>query len=192
MGDILGLTDEEQLEVYRAVVDLVQARLEKAKSVKAQRPRVKGGVNVDQFVQMVLDKVPVAQLAELYQQVQAGEHALVSLPVFQTSPRLDQTLFGYELTDDRQRLEVLNEAQVRYLAAWALLGLYGEIPVPTDEATLAGLLPQLEKLVEETKQSIEQYLGSIVDRKLRDQLGREVRRKVRESVIFFNYQIEGG
>jgi hypothetical protein len=192
MGDILGLTDEEQLEVYRAVVDLVQARLEKAKSVKAQRPRMKGGVNVDQFVQMVLDKVPVAQLAEFYQQVQAGEHTLVSLPVFRTSPRLDKTLFGYELTDDRQRLEVLNEAQGRYLAAWASLGLYGETPVPADEATLAGLLPQLEKLVEEARQSIEQYLGSIVDRKLRDQLGREVRRKVRESVIFFNYQIEGG
>jgi hypothetical protein len=87
---------------------------------------------------------------------------------------------------------VLNEAQGRYLAAWASLGLYGETPVPADEATLAGLLPQLEKLVEEARQSIEQYLGSIVDRKLRDQLGREVRRKVRESVIFFNYQIEGG
>ncbi|MBM4465146.1 MAG: SAM-dependent DNA methyltransferase [Chloroflexi bacterium] len=192
MGDILGLTDEEQLEVYRAVIDLVQARLEKAKSVKAQRPRMKGGVNVDQFVQMVLDKVPVAQLAELYHQVQVGEHALVSLPVFRTSPRLDKTLFGYELTDDRQRLEVLNEAQGRYLAAWALLGLYGEAPVPADEATLAGLLPQLEKLAEEARQSIEQYLGSIVDRKLRDQLGREIRRKMKERVVFFNYQIEGG
>lgn len=33
MGDILGLTDEEQLEVYRAVVDLVRSRLDKAKSV---------------------------------------------------------------------------------------------------------------------------------------------------------------
>ena len=33
MGDILGLTEEEQLEVYRAVVDLVRSRLDKAKSV---------------------------------------------------------------------------------------------------------------------------------------------------------------
>ncbi|MEO0009758.1 MAG: hypothetical protein ABIK51_04460, partial [candidate division WOR-3 bacterium] len=37
MGDILGLTEEEQLEVYRAVVDLVRARLEKAKGVKKGR-----------------------------------------------------------------------------------------------------------------------------------------------------------
>jgi len=32
--EALGLTEEEQLEVYRAVVELVQARLVKARSVK--------------------------------------------------------------------------------------------------------------------------------------------------------------
>ncbi len=37
MGDILGLTEEEQLEVYRAVVDLVRSRLDKAKSVKGKK-----------------------------------------------------------------------------------------------------------------------------------------------------------
>jgi hypothetical protein len=33
MGEILGLTDEEQLELYRAVIDLVKSRIERAKSV---------------------------------------------------------------------------------------------------------------------------------------------------------------
>ena len=37
MGDILGLTDEEQLEVYRAVVDLVKSRIDRAKSVKKNK-----------------------------------------------------------------------------------------------------------------------------------------------------------
>lgn len=32
MGDILGLTEDEQLEVYRAIIDLVKSRLNKAKS----------------------------------------------------------------------------------------------------------------------------------------------------------------
>jgi len=32
MGEILGLSEEEQLEVYRAVIDLVKSRIEKAKS----------------------------------------------------------------------------------------------------------------------------------------------------------------
>ncbi|HEC91646.1 MAG TPA: SAM-dependent DNA methyltransferase, partial [Candidatus Atribacteria bacterium] len=37
MEDILGLTEEEELEVYRAVVDLVKSRIEKAKSVKKMK-----------------------------------------------------------------------------------------------------------------------------------------------------------
>jgi len=42
MGEILGLTDEEQLEVYRAVVDLVKSRIEKAKSVENKNQMVEG------------------------------------------------------------------------------------------------------------------------------------------------------
>ncbi len=34
MGEILGLTENEQLEVYKAVIDLVKSRIDKAKSVK--------------------------------------------------------------------------------------------------------------------------------------------------------------
>jgi len=37
MGEILGLTEEEQLEVYKAVIDLVKSRIEKAKSVKRNK-----------------------------------------------------------------------------------------------------------------------------------------------------------
>lgn len=34
MSEILGLTEDEQLEVYRAVIDLVRSRIERARSVK--------------------------------------------------------------------------------------------------------------------------------------------------------------
>ena len=46
MGDILGLTDDEQLEVYRAVVDLVKSRIEKAKSF-GKRRKTKEGLDID-------------------------------------------------------------------------------------------------------------------------------------------------
>ena len=32
MGEILGLSDGDQLEIYRAVIDLVKSRIEKANS----------------------------------------------------------------------------------------------------------------------------------------------------------------
>ncbi len=46
MGEILGLTDKEQLEVYRAVVDLVKSRIEKAKSF-GKRKKTKEGIDID-------------------------------------------------------------------------------------------------------------------------------------------------
>ncbi|OFX29125.1 MAG: hypothetical protein A2X08_01450 [Bacteroidetes bacterium GWA2_32_17] len=42
MGEILGLSDEEQLEVYRAVVDLIKSRIDKTKSVEKKTKFVEG------------------------------------------------------------------------------------------------------------------------------------------------------
>ncbi len=42
MGDILGLTDDEQLEVYRAIIDLVKSRIEKARSFGKKSKYVEG------------------------------------------------------------------------------------------------------------------------------------------------------
>ncbi|MCD6387691.1 MAG: SAM-dependent DNA methyltransferase, partial [Methanophagales archaeon] len=52
MGEILGLSEEEQLEVYRAVVDLVRSRLEKARSVERRVRR--GDVAVEEIAADVL------------------------------------------------------------------------------------------------------------------------------------------
>jgi hypothetical protein len=41
--DVLGLTDEERLEVYRAVAQLVRDRLLKAKSVKKKKQSTQRG-----------------------------------------------------------------------------------------------------------------------------------------------------
>ncbi|MFH1231354.1 MAG: hypothetical protein V1709_07660 [Planctomycetota bacterium] len=57
MGDILGLTDEEQLEVYRAVVDLVKSRLDKAKT--GNKGKTKNGIDIQKAIEeakMELDK----------------------------------------------------------------------------------------------------------------------------------------
>ncbi|MBN2030653.1 SAM-dependent DNA methyltransferase [bacterium] len=56
MGEILGLTDEEQLEVYRAVVDLVKSRIEKAKSFDKKK-KAKYGVDVYEFKRLIVDRI---------------------------------------------------------------------------------------------------------------------------------------
>ncbi|MCR4322014.1 MAG: N-6 DNA methylase [Candidatus Brocadiaceae bacterium] len=55
MGEILGLTDEEQLEVYRAVIDLVKSRIEKAKSVKGGKTIE--GINIGALKDAVIERI---------------------------------------------------------------------------------------------------------------------------------------
>ncbi len=50
MGDILGLTEAEQLEVYKAVVDLVKSRLDKAKSF-GKKGKTKDGVDLQRAME---------------------------------------------------------------------------------------------------------------------------------------------
>lgn len=56
MGEILGLTEEEQLEVYRAVVDLVRSRIEKAKSLGKKR-KTREGIDVDALKNAIIQRV---------------------------------------------------------------------------------------------------------------------------------------
>ena len=55
MGEILGLTDEEQLKVYRAVVDLVKSRIEKAKSFGKKR-KIEG-IDVEVLTKTVVERI---------------------------------------------------------------------------------------------------------------------------------------
>jgi len=55
MGEILGLTDEEQLEVYRAVIDLVKSRIEKAKSV--EREKNKEVIDIESIKKTVVERI---------------------------------------------------------------------------------------------------------------------------------------
>ncbi|MCW7070904.1 MAG: N-6 DNA methylase [Methanophagales archaeon] len=72
MGEILGLSGEEQLEVYRAVVDLVRSRLEKARSVPRKTKRK--GVDVEALAEGVLREVETGELKKFPEDfIEAGE-----------------------------------------------------------------------------------------------------------------------
>jgi hypothetical protein len=56
MGEILGLTNEEQLGVYRAVVDLVKSRIEKAKST-GKNKKIVEGIDVTALKNTVIERI---------------------------------------------------------------------------------------------------------------------------------------
>jgi len=63
VGDILGLTEEDQLEVYKAVIDLVKSRIEKAQSVKKKK---KEGVDVGEVAKNIVDRIQKLNLIKKF------------------------------------------------------------------------------------------------------------------------------
>ena len=178
MGDILGLADEEQLKAYRAVVDLVRSRIEKAKSF-GKRRKTKEGINIDLLVKAIMDKLGEDTLGKFYREKVLTHKPLrtKSLPKVPGEVKLEQELFGWRLSSGREHLDCRSEVEGRYLKVWLEAGVES-IKVPKDEGYLKEIAPELESLKQKADEIFEDYLGSILDPRLRQRLLHQIWQEV--------------
>ena len=170
MGEILGLSDEEQLEVYRAVVDLVKSRIERAKSF-GKRRKTKEGIDIDLLVKRVMDKLGDDTLGKFYREKILSHKPLLSrsLPRVSGEVKLEQELFGWRLSSGREHIDCASEMEARYLKVWLEAGLES-VKMPKDEDYLKEIVPELENLKQKTDDVFGNYIGSILDSRLRQRL----------------------
>ena len=170
MGEILGLTEEEQLQVYQAVVDLVKSRIAKAKSF-GKRRKTKEGIDIDLLVKTVMDKLGEDTLGKFYQEKILTHKPLrtKSLPRVSGEVKLEHELFGWRLSSGREHVDCTSETEARYLKVWLEAG-QESIKIPKDADYLEEIIPELENLKQKTDEIFEDYLGSILDPRLRQRL----------------------
>lgn len=182
MGDILGLTDEEQLEVYRAVVDLVKSRIEKAKSF-GKRKKTKEGIDIDLLVRLVMEKVGENTLGRFYTERVSSQPALYTknLPEATGNISIQQSLLGWRLYSGKQSIDCASELEARYLKVWLEVGI-DHVKVPRDENYLQAIVPQLESLKQRIDEIIAPYLNSIVNVKTRDRILRQLWQEITRGV----------
>lgn len=170
MGDVLGLTDEEQLEVYRAVIDLVKSRLEKAKSF-GKRKKTKEGIDIDLLVKLVMEKVGNETLGKFYREKVLSQPSLETktLPPASGEVRIQKTLMGWRLYFGKNSIDCASELEARYLKVWLEGGLE-QVKIPPDESYLNTIVPELEELKRSIDTIIAPYLNSIVNVKTRDRI----------------------
>ena len=179
MGDILGLTDEDQLEVYRAVVDLVKSRIDKAKSVK-KKGKINEGVDIEQVSRVVMDKIGKGTYRKFYEEKVLSRKELKEVKLFSPvkKPVISIGLFGCEIVAGKERIQCINEEEARYLKVWLDAGLTEEVKAPTDEKYLKRILPELEELHANISRIISEHLESITSQKLRNQIIHHLQRKL--------------
>jgi hypothetical protein len=186
MGEILGLTEEEQFEVYRAVIDLVKSRIEKAKSVQKRR-RAKEGLDIDLLIKTVMEKIGSETLGKFYQEkILNQEEALYSrtLPEPTDEIKAERDLYGWRLYSGRRSIECKSDSEAQYLKVWLEAGLT-EIKVPQDGNYLKKIVPELVAEKKKIDKTINSYLDSILDIKLRARILRQLWQRLTEEESLF-------
>ena len=174
MGEFLGLTDEEQLEVYRAVIDLVKSRLEKAKSF-GKRKKTKEGIDIDLVVRLAMEKVGENTLGKFYAEKVLSQPSLETktLPPADGDISIKQTLMGWRLYSGKESIDCASELEARYLKVWLEAGL-DSVKTPANEDYLKVIVPELESLKQKIDEIIAPYLNSIVNVKTKDRISRQL------------------
>ena len=167
MGDILGLTEEEHLEVYKAVIDLVKSRLDRAKSVK-KKGKVNEGVDLEHVSRNIMEKLGKGLYRKFYEEKILNQKELKNVKLFSPAktPVIDNSLFGWRILAGKDFIQCENEQEARYLKVWLDAGLSDEVKVPNDEKYLKRILPELENLQARISKIISEHLESITSQKL--------------------------
>jgi hypothetical protein len=181
MGDILGLTEDEQIEVYKAVIDLVRSRLDRARSVK-KKGKVKEGVDIEHISRIVMEKLGEGLYRKFYDEKVLSKKGLKEVKIFSATKEVmvENNLFGWKIVSGKKAIQCESEAEARYLKVWIDSGLMEEVKVPTDERYLKGILRELERLHARILKVISEHVDSISSQKLRKQIMHYLQRKLFE------------
>ncbi len=170
MGDILGLTEDEQFEVYRAVVDLVRSRIEKAKSF-GKKGKIKEGLDVELLTRTIKEKLGDKLLGHFYSEKILGQKNLKTVKLFHPTKdiHIKNELFGWRLSSGKDHIDCQSEAEAEYLKIWLESGLE-EVKVPKDESYIMKILPELKELKERIDRIISDHISSITSQKLQQKI----------------------
>ena len=168
MGEILGLSEEEQLEVYRAVIDLVKSRIEKAKSVK--RNEKKKGINLEQLAEDIIKEIKLKPLPNF------PDDYLNDLEIAETRKvpsgrkvTMENTLEGIWLNIDEVRIKCSSINEAKYLR-WAALTGKIEVPIPSDTKKMIHITQTFKKEYDQRVGIVEKWLkeniSNIKDREI--------------------------
>ena len=78
-------------------------------------------------------------------------------------------LFGWEVHFGKKHISCESEREAEYIKILAETGLE-KVKIPRDSKYLKEIFPELEDLKKKTDKTINEYLSSILDRKLREKL----------------------
>ncbi len=167
MGEILGLSEKEQLEVYKAVIKLVKDRIERAKSVE-KRKKV-SSADPEALAEGILREINVSELKK-FPNDYIGDYECETMEVPEGQPELGSDLGGFfvKVDDERISCSSLEEAQWVY---YAILNGSTLVKIPKNKKIMKDILKEYTAAFKKINKDIDAKLENYIpDRKLREKV----------------------
>lgn len=170
MGEILGLSEKEQLEVYKAVIHLVKSRIEKAKSVK-NRKKSGSEINIQHEVDLIFEEIGGKDiLSKFYnEKILSEKHRIAALPRFRKEPEIERSLVGWQLKSGKDIIKCKTREEADYLKIFHSVGL-DSVAVPENSEILKQISKDLKLLLNSINSVIEAHTSTITDRRIQNSI----------------------
>lgn len=176
MGEILGLTEEEQLEVYKAVIDLVKSRIEKAKSIKKKK---KEGIDIEEVAKNIVERIQKLKLIKKF-----PDEYIKKIELFEEEIEIEKEgkislsseITGYSIKISGEPVYSTNDLSKAEFVYYSLISGNKKIRIPVDKK----LMEKSIKKYEEDRKAFKEYLNKMLDYWVPD---KKIRKKVENEVM---------
>ena len=170
MGEILGLTEKEQLEVYKAVIQLVKERIERAKSVEKEKKKRKK-ISEEAYAEKIISEIDVSKLKEFpddYLPSQIVIEKTIQLPEEKEKAEIGRDLLGYYVKIGNEKIKCSSVEEAKWIYYSAISGK-NEVKIPKDVSVLDKIVKDFEQVYNsisrEINEKLEKYIPEIKLRK---------------------------
>jgi methylase of polypeptide subunit release factors len=170
MEEILGLTEKEQLEVYRAVIDLVRARIEKAKTVTKRKK--KKDIDIEALANGVISRlnIKIKKFPDDYLDDYKGLWSK-EIKIPKGHPTFGNDLFGcYVQIGGKEIYRSMDGDEAKFIYFAALTGA-SSVKLPLDKKALIASLEAFEEDYRKLKEEVNTLLSTLIsDAKVRKEV----------------------
>lgn len=175
--DFLGLSKKEKLEVYRAIVDLIRWRIEKARSVKKKSKKSK--VNSGIFADNILEETRLKELKKFPDEyIGSVETIEKELPEGNSVEVANDLFNGLHVKVDEEIVKCDSIEEAKYIK-FAILNGQKTVSIPKRKEAMVRVVKEYDDLVTAIKTKADKILREEVkDKKLREKIDREIDRRI--------------
>lgn len=180
LGDILGLSESEQEEIRRSVVELVKVRNQKAGSVKNGK-KSRNGIDFDRLAFDAIHRSEVKEFIDyLRAEVILNQPMTQKLPLLKGSVSIENTLLGWRVKSGSSTLDCKSELEARYYRLFIEMRL--DVAPLLEKGLLKSSVKKMEALFAKASLILEEINSSILQRRIRDRFIRVFWAHVKEEI----------